>query len=91
VLVVCCVVVAVWYCAMVNRLWSRNMLSGCSKSSSVRHCFVVLFVVCHWHKYVFLMACAPYLSFVVVVFPFIILCMAFPSIGFGVGSMFCVF
>ena len=79
-----------WHCAMVSTLWSRTMLFGCSKSSSVRHCCVVLFVVCHWHKYVLLMACALHLSFLVVVFSFIILCMAFPSIGFGVGSMFCV-
>jgi hypothetical protein len=52
----------------------------------VRHWCVVLVVVCHWHKYVFLMACAPHLSFLVIVFSFIILCMAFPSIGFGLRS-----
>jgi hypothetical protein len=36
------------------------------------------------------MACAPHLSFLVVVFSFMILCMAFPSIGFRLGSVFCV-
>lgn len=89
-LVVFCVVVAVWYCVMVSRLCSNRMLSGWSSSSSVRHCCVALFGVCHWHRYVFLMACAPHLSFLVVVFSFIILCMAVPSIGFGVGLVFCV-
>ena len=75
---------------MASKLWSSRMLSGWSNSSSVRHYCVVLFVVCHWHKYVFLMACAPHLSFLVVVFSFIILCMAVPSIRFGVGLRFCV-
>ena len=70
---------------MVSRLWFKSMLSGWSRASSVRHCCVVLFVVCHWHRYVFLMACAPHLSFLVVIFSFMILCMAFLSIGFGMG------
>ena len=75
---------------MVSRLWSSNMLSGCSSSSSVRHCCAVLFVIFHWHKNVFLMACAPHLSFLMVVFASIILCIAVPNIRFGVGLVVCV-
>ena len=60
-LVVFCVVVAVWYCVMVSRLWSRKTLSGCSRSSFVRHYCVMLFMVCHWHKYVFFDGlCSPF-------------------------------
>jgi hypothetical protein len=75
------------YCVMVSRLWSSRILSGCRRSSSLRHCCMVLFIFCQRHKYDLLIACAPHLSFLVVVFSFIILCMACPN---G-GSICCVF
>jgi hypothetical protein len=40
---------------------------------------MVVFVFCLRHKYDLLMACAPHLSFLVVVLSFIILCMARPN------------
>ena len=49
----------------------------------MRHCCVVPCVVCHWHRYVFLMACAPHLSFLVVVFSLIMVWIACPRVGCG--------
>ena len=53
---------------MVSRLWSSKMLSRCKRSSSLRHCCMVVFAFCQRHRYDLLMACAPHLSFLVVVF-----------------------
>lgn len=69
--VVLCFRAFVWYCAIRSRLWSRSMLSGCRRSSLVRHCCVGPLAVCHWHRYDILTACAPHLSFWAVVFPLI--------------------
>ena len=60
---------------------SSRLLSGCRRFSSVRHCCVVSFGVCHWHRYVILMACAPHLSFLVVVFSLIMVLIARPRVG----------
>ena len=68
---------------MRSKLWSTNMLSGCKRSSSVRHCCVIVPVICHWHKYVFFMACAPHLSFLVVVFPLVMAYIVCPNVGLG--------
>ena len=47
------------YCVIRSKLWSRSMLSGCRRSSLVRHSCVVPHVVCHLHRYDILMACTP--------------------------------
>ena len=65
---------------MSNKLWSSRMLSGCSRSSSVRHCCVIPCVDCHWHRYVLLIACAPHLSFLVMVFTLIMVWIALPRV-----------
>ena len=77
----CCFVWLWWYCVYSSMLCSRRMLSGCSSSSSLRHCCVVPCGSCHWHRYIRFMACAPHLSFLVVVFSFIIVWIVCPSVG----------
>jgi hypothetical protein len=42
----------------------------------VQHCCVFPCVVCHWHRYVILMTCAPHLSFLVVIFSLIMVWVA---------------
>ena len=56
-----------WYCVMRSMLCSRRMLFGCINSSIFRHCCIVPCGTCHWHKYILVIACAPHLSFLVVV------------------------
>lgn len=82
-----------WYCVMSRRLWSSSMLSGCTRSSSVRHCCVGPLKVFHWHRYVILMVNAPHLSFMVLTFSLIMECIVCPGMGcgegFGFGSGVC--
>ena len=61
------------------------MLSGYSSSSPLRHCCMVPSGTCHWQKYLFLIACASHLSFLVVVFSFIMVWIVWPSIELGRG------
>ena len=49
----------------------------------MRHCCVVPLGFCHWHRCVFLMACTPHISFIVVDFSLIIVCIVCPSMGCG--------
>lgn len=49
----------------------------------MRHCCVVPFVVFHWHKYAFFRACAPHLSFLVMVFPLIMEWIVCPRMSCG--------
>lgn len=44
---------------------------------------MVPFVVCHWHRYAFLMACAPHLSFLVMVFSLMMDWIVCPRMGCG--------
>ena len=54
---------SLWYCVMRSMLCSKNMLSLCSSSSSLRHCCMVPSGTCHWHRYFFFIDCALHLSF----------------------------
>lgn len=54
-----------------NILCSRSMLYGCNSSSPLRHCCMVPSDTCHWHRYIFLIACAPHFFFLVVILSFI--------------------
>ena len=65
---------------MSSRLCSSRMLSRCSRSSFVRHCCVVPCVDCYWHKYVLLIACAPHLSFLVMVLTLVMVWIALPRV-----------
>ena len=56
----------------------------------MRHCSVFPCGVCHWHKYVFLMVCAPHLSFLVVVFSLITVWIVCPRVGCVEGIRLCV-
>ena len=56
------------------------MLSGCISSSSLRHCWAFPCGSCHWHRYIRFMACAPHLSFLMLVFSLIIVWIGCPSV-----------
>ena len=49
----------------------------------MRHWCVFSCVVCHWHRFFFLMVCAPHLSFLVTDFSLIIVWIARPRVGCG--------
>lgn len=73
-----------WCCVIRSILCSRSKLSGCSGSSSFRHCCMVPCGACNWHRYFFLIACTPHLFFFVMVISCIIVWIAWPSIGLGI-------
>jgi hypothetical protein len=81
-----CSVVLLWNCVMHSKLWSSRMLSGCRRSVSFRHCSVNPCGFCHWHRYCFVMACAPHLSFLVEVLSLIMACIARPRVCWGRGG-----
>ena len=49
----------------------------------MRHCCVVPCIVCNWHRYVFLMACAPHLSYLAMVFSLGMVWIVQPKVGCG--------
>ena len=57
------------------------MLSGCRSSSSVRQCCIVSVILRHWHRYSLFMACAPHLSFLVVILSLIMVWISHPRAG----------
>ena len=76
---------------MSSRLWSSKMMSRCKRFSSMRHCCIVPCVVCHWHRYVLLMTCAPHLSsLVLLVFFLIMVWIVRPRVGCVEGVGLCV-
>ena len=75
---------------MSSRLCSSRMLARCSRSSYVRHWCVFPSVDCHWHRYVFLMACAPYLSFLMAIFSLVMVWIVCPRIGCDGGLGACM-
>ena len=58
---------------MSSKLWSSRMLSGCNNSTSFRHCDVNPCGICHWHRYCFVIACAPHLSFLMEIFSLVMM------------------
>ena len=56
----------------------------------MRHCCVISFGVCHWHRYCLFMASVPHLSFLVVVFSLVMVQIARPKVGCVEGVGLCV-
>ena len=75
-----CSVVVLWNFVMHSKLWSSDMLSGCKRSASLRHCRIGPCECCHWHRYCFVMACAPHLSFLMEVFSLVMVWIARPRV-----------
>ena len=77
---ICSFVWVLWYCVMRSILCLKRMLSECISSSYLRHCWEIPCGSCHWHRYIRFMACAPHLSFRVLVLSLIIFWMGCPSV-----------
>ena len=75
-----CSVVVLWNYVMRSKLCSSNMLSGCKRSASLRHCSVGPCKCCHWHMYCFVMVCASHLSFLMEVFSLVMAWIARPRV-----------